>query len=73
MSVKTKRIAVSKRPSAEQIKNHERWEAFVKNCLIPWDDLNDLWKDFYSEMGNTESSEILITKAIDVAMKGDLK
>lgn len=68
-----KRVSVAKRPSAEQIKNSERWEAFVKNCLIPWDDLDDSWKDFYCEMGNTESSEIHITKAIDVAMKGDIK
>jgi hypothetical protein len=73
MSVPKKKAVVSRKVSDEQIQNSERWEAFVKNCLIPWEDLNDSWKDFYCETGNTESSEVHITKAIDVAMKGDIK
>jgi hypothetical protein len=73
MAAAKKTAIVSKKVSDIQLKNHERWEAFVANCLIPWEDLNDSWKDFYCEMGNTESSEIHITKAIGVAMKGDVK
>ena len=73
MSVKTKRVSVSKRPSAEQIKNSERWTFFLSQCQIDWDLLTDNSKDFFMVMGNTESSEEDINNAVDLAMKGDKK
>jgi hypothetical protein len=67
MSVKTKRIAVSKRPSAEQIKNSERWLFFLSQCAIDWESLSEESRDFFASMGSTESSEEDINNAIDLA------
>lgn len=67
MSVKTKRSVVSKRPSAEQIKNSERWTFFLSQCAIDWDNLSDNSKDFFASMGSTESSEEDINNAVDLA------
>lgn len=62
-----KRIAVSKRPSAEQIQNSERWTFFLSQCAIDWDNLTDHSKDFFAVMGSTESSEDDINNAMDLA------
>jgi hypothetical protein len=62
-----KRIAVSKRPSAEQIQNHERWAFFLSQCAIEWDSLTDHSKDFFMVMGNVESSEEDINNTVDLA------
>lgn len=68
-----RKVVVSKKVSDTQILNSIRWEEFVKNCQIPWEELRDEWKDFYASMGDTKSSAEDITKAIDHAMKGDSK
>jgi hypothetical protein len=68
-----KRIAVSKRPSAEQIKNSERWNFFLSQCQIDWESLSEESRDFFASMGSTESSEEDINNAVDLAMKGDTK
>lgn len=67
MAVKTKRVSVAKRPSAEQIKNHERWLFFLSQCKVEWDNLTDNSKDFFMVMGNVESSEEDINNAVDLA------
>ena len=67
MSVKTKRVSVAKRPSAEQIQNHERWAFFLSQCAVEWDNLTDHSKDFFAVMGSTESSEEDINNAMDLA------
>lgn len=68
-----KRVSVGKRPSAEQIKDSERWLFFLSQCAIEWESLTDNSKDFFMVMGNTDSSEEDINSAIDLAMKGEKK
>lgn len=70
MKIPRKSATVSKKVSDTQLLNSQRWEAFVINCQIPWDDLDDNWKDFYASMGNTESSAEDINNAIDLARDG---
>lgn len=62
-----KRVSVSKRPSAEQIQNSDRWAFFLSQCTIEWDNLTDHSKDFFAVMGNTQSSEDDINNAMDLA------
>jgi hypothetical protein len=62
-----KRVSVAKRPSAEQIQNHERWTFFLSQCKIDWDSLSEESRDFFASMGSTESSEEDINNAIDLA------
>ena len=62
-----KRVSVAKRPSAEQIKNNERWLFFLSQCKVEWDSLSEESRDFFASMGSTESSEEDINNAIDLA------
>lgn len=63
-----KRVSVSKRPSAEQIQDSEKWNAFVTASQIKWDDLSEEYKDFFEVIGNTKSSSEEINQAIEKAM-----
>lgn len=71
MAVKTKTAVVSKKVSDTQLLNSQRWEAFVINCQIPWDDLSEPWKDFYETMAPNGASSEDIVKAIDAAIESD--
>lgn len=74
MAVKTKRVSVTKRPTEQQLKNHERWEFFLSQCAIPWYDLSEESKDFFCEMGRSiESSAEDINNAVDAAILKDEK
>jgi hypothetical protein len=67
MAVKTKTAVVSKKVSDSQLKNSDRWNFFLSQCAVEWDNLTDHSKDFFAVMGNTQSSEEDINKAIDLA------
>lgn len=67
MSIPKKKAVVSRKVSDEQLKNSERWTFFLSQCAIEWDNLTDNSKDFFAVMGNTQSSEEDINKAIDLA------
>jgi hypothetical protein len=69
MSVKTKRVAVSKRPSAEQIQDSLKWAAFVAASQVEWDKLSEEFKDFFWIVGSTQSSSEEINQAIEKAME----
>lgn len=73
MAAKSKTVSVTKRPSAEQIVEHQRWNAFVTASQVEWDDLSEDWKDFFEVVGSTKSSSEEINQAIMKAMTGDLK
>jgi hypothetical protein len=73
MSVKTKRVSVAKRPSAEQIQNAKRWENIMKNYQVEWGLLTEEWKDFFELVGNTSIDENLATFLIDKAIEKDEK
>jgi hypothetical protein len=73
MSTPKKKAIVSKRPSAEQVQDSEKWAAFVAASQVQWDELSESWKDFFEVVGNTKSSSEEINQAIEKAMTGDLK
>lgn len=68
MSTPKKKVSVSKRPSAEQIQDANKWNAFVTASQIDWDDLSEEWKDAFELLGNTESTSDEINQAILKAM-----
>ncbi|WP_391557184.1 hypothetical protein [Robertmurraya sp.] len=68
MSTPKKKVSVSKRPSAEQIQDAKKWNAFVTASQIEWDLLSEEWKDFFEVVGNTKSSDEEINHAIEKAM-----
>lgn len=70
MSTPKKKAIVTKRPSAEQIVDAQRWNAFVTASQIEWDDLSEDWKDFFEVVGNTKSSSEEINQVIEKAMTG---
>lgn len=68
MSTPKKVSTVSKRPSAEQIQDANKWNEFVTASQIEWDDLSEDWKDFFEVIGNTKSSSEEINQAIEKAI-----
>lgn len=68
MSTPKKKAIVSKRPSAEQIQDSLKWDAFVTMCQVEWDNLSEEYKDFFEVVGNTKSSSEEINRAIEKAM-----
>lgn len=68
MSTKPKKAVVSKRPSAEQIADANKWNTFVAASQTEWDELSESWKDFFEVIGNTKSSSEEINQAISKAM-----
>lgn len=73
MLVPKKKAVVSRKVGDEEKLNSQRWEAFVVNCQIPWDNLSELWKDFYETMAPNGANSEDIVKAIDLAIAGDEK
>lgn len=68
MSTPKKKVSVTKRPSAEQIQDSLKWNAFVTMCQVEWDDLTEDWKDLFWTIGSTASSSEEINKAIEKAI-----
>lgn len=68
MSTPKKKVSVSKRPSAEQIQDSEKWNAFVTASQTEWDLLSEEWKDAFEVIGNTKSTSDEINQAILKAM-----
>lgn len=71
MSVPKKKAIVSRKVSDEQLINSKRWEEFVINCQVAWDDLSEPWKDFYETMAPNGANSEDIVKAIDLAIAQD--
>ena len=71
MATKSKTVSVAKRPSAEQIQNSLKWNAFVTASQTDWDDLSEDWKDFFEVVGHTDSSSEEINQAIEKAIEKD--
>lgn len=71
MSVKTKRVSVTKRPTGEQIKNHERWEQFIKASGVPFIDLSDEWVTFFDAQSVISTASTELVRLIDIAIEKD--
>lgn len=71
MAVKTKRTSVAKRSSAEQIKNSERWEAFLVASGTPFLSLSNEWLSFFDAQSNIETASTELVRLIDIAILKD--
>jgi hypothetical protein len=66
-----KRVSVAKRPSAEQIKNSERWEAFIKASGYSFDKLTDEWMEFFDAQAEPKTASTELVRLIDIAILKD--
>lgn len=73
MATKSKTVSVAKRPSAEQIKNSERWEAFIKASGIPNSKLSDEWHEFFTAQSEIDTASVELVRLIDLAIAQDEK
>lgn len=73
MAVKTKRVSVAKRPSAEQIKNSERWEQFIKASGYSFRELTEEWLDFFSAQADPLTASTELVRLIDIAIEKNNK
>lgn len=71
MSVKTKRVSVSKRPSAEQIQDAKRWEQFIIHSGIRFEDLSNEWVEFFDAQAEISTAQIELVRLIDLAILKD--
>jgi hypothetical protein len=71
MSVKTKRVSVTKRPSAEQIQNANRWEQFIKASGYSFKELTEEWLDFFSAQADPLTASTELVRLIDLAIAQD--
>lgn len=68
-----KRVSVLKRPSAEQIKNSERWEAFLAASGTPFLSLSSAWLSFFDAQSDIETASTELVRLIDIAIEKDNK
>jgi len=73
MSVKTKRVSVSKRPSAEQIQDAKRWEQFIIHSGIRFEDLSSEWVEFFDAQAEISTAQTELVRLIDLAIEKDEK
>ena len=71
MSVPKKKAVVSKKITDEQIKNSERWEAFVTASGTPFLSLSDEWSAFFDAQSNIETASTELVWLIDLAIEED--
>lgn len=68
MSIPKKKAVVSKKVTDDEKLNSARWEFFLSQCAIEWDNLTDNSKDFFEAMGHQEYSAKQLNELIDKAM-----
>ena len=68
-----KRVSVAKRPSAEQIKNSERWEQFIIHSGIRFEDLSSEWVEFFDAQSEIATAQSELVRLIDLAIAQDEK
>lgn len=73
MSVKTKRVSVSKLPSAEQIQDSKRWEQFIIHSGIQFEDLSNEWVEFFDAQSEISTAQAELVRLIDIAILKDEK
>lgn len=74
MAVKTKRVSVGKRPSAEQVQDAKRWTSFITASGLHYDQLSEEWLDFFSAQADPITASTELVHLIDIAiLKDDIK
>lgn len=71
MSTSKKKVSVSKRPSAEQIQDANRWTSFIKASGLSYDQLSEEWLDFFSAQSDPQSASTELVRLIDLAIAQD--
>jgi hypothetical protein len=74
MSVPKKKAVVSKKITDQQIQDSKKWQEFVYQCQVQWDNMEENWKDFFYVIGDsTQCNSEEINAAIDKAMTKNLE
>lgn len=73
MSTPKKKAVVSKRPSAEQIQDAKRWEQFIINSGIRFEDLSSEWVAFFDAQAEISTAQTELVRLIDLAILKDEK
>lgn len=73
MSVPKKKAIVSRKVSDIQLKNSERWLAFIKASGTPVQELTDAWYVFFDKQADVATASSTLEKLIDIAIAEDSK
>lgn len=71
MATAKKTAVVSKKPSDEQIKNSERWNAFVTASGKPFEQLTPTWLDVFDAQSDPSTASSVLVELVDIAMTQD--
>ena len=71
MSTPKKKVSVSKRPSAEQIQDANRWQQFIKASGLPYENLSEDWLEFFDAQSDPQSASTELVRLIDLAIAQD--
>lgn len=73
MSTVKKKAVVSKRPSAEQIQDAKRWQQFIINSGIRFEDLSSEWVGFFDAQAEISTAQTELVRLINLAIEKDEK
>lgn len=73
MSTPKKKVSVTKRPSAEQIKDAKRWQQFIIHSGIQFEDLSTEWVSFFDAQSEISTAQTELVRLIDLAIARDEK
>lgn len=73
MSTPKKKVSVSKRPSAEQIQDANRWQQFIIHSGIRFEDLSSEWVAFFDAQAEISTAQLELVRLIDLAIARDEK
>lgn len=71
MSTKPKKVSVSKRPSAEQIQDANRWQQFIIHSGLRFEDLSSEWVAFFDAQAEISTAQTELVRLIDLAIAQD--
>ena len=71
MSTPKKKVSVSKRPSAEQIQDANRWQQFIKASGLPYENLSEDGLEFFDAQSDPQSASTELVRLIDLAIAQD--
>lgn len=69
MSTPKKKVSVSKRPSAEQIQDANRWTSFIKASGLSYEQLSEEWLEFFDAQADVVTAGTELIRLIDIAIE----
>lgn len=73
MSTPKKKVSVTNHPSAEQIQDAKRWQAFIKASGLAFENVTDDWWNFFDAQSDPASASTELVRLIDIAIAQDEK